>query len=70
LESQTGLRIVTTIPFLVGHKETLQSSLWGIKNKVMIKMIADSEMQLMDKTWSVMAKRFLASKGGTAPGVS
>jgi hypothetical protein len=46
LESQANLRIVVTLPFLVGHREEIQSTLWGFQNTQYIKMIADSEQSL------------------------
>ncbi|PZQ44118.1 MAG: hypothetical protein DI551_10750, partial [Micavibrio aeruginosavorus] len=32
IEKQSGVDIITTFPFLVGHKEEMSSTLWGFKN--------------------------------------
>ena len=34
IESRGRLRVVTTHPFLVGHKEELQSTIWGAKHNL------------------------------------
>lgn len=40
------LKVVVALPFLVGHKEDLDSSLWGISNQSYSKLIADTEQLL------------------------
>jgi len=32
LERQTGLRVVVALPFLVGHRDDVYSTLWGFQN--------------------------------------
>ena len=50
LERQKNLKIVTTSPFLVGHKEELYSILWGFKNTSYNDKIQKSNDLLRDKT--------------------
>jgi hypothetical protein len=42
----SGLRIVTTDPYIVGHREELHSTLWGFQNTQYRDMIAESERTL------------------------
>lgn len=49
IENQYGIDIVTTSPFLVGHKEELMSTLWGFQNSQYTEMIAASESLLREK---------------------
>lgn len=49
LERLPGLRIVTTIPFLVGHREDVHSSLWNFPNRHYRTLIAESERRLAEK---------------------
>lgn len=44
------LRIVTTCPFLVGHKEDLNSTIWGQQNTIYSTLIADSSKKLREMT--------------------
>ncbi len=44
------LRIVTTCPFLVGHKEDLNSTIWGQQNTIYSTLISDSSKKLKDMT--------------------
>ena len=46
LQSQGGLRVVVTLPFLVGHHEELDSSLWGISNEHYAPLIAQAQARL------------------------
>ncbi len=46
LESQGGMEVVTTSPFLVGHKAEVQSTLWGIGNNQYKKLIAQAGAEL------------------------
>ncbi len=48
LERQNTLRIVVAIPFLVGHRANLPSTLWGISNENYSHMIRESETRLKD----------------------
>lgn len=49
LEQTRSLRIVTTLPFLVGHKEELHSTLWGFQNTQYVDLIAASSELLANK---------------------
>jgi len=46
LEKQTDLRVVVTLPFLVGHREEVTSTIWGFKNTQYVDLIAQSEEKL------------------------
>lgn len=46
LQSEGELRTVVTLPFLVSHREDLDSTLWGISNTHYAKLIADAQVQL------------------------
>lgn len=47
LERQASLRVVVALPFLVGHREEVFSTLWGIQNTQYSEMIASSERGLV-----------------------
>jgi len=49
IESHESLRVIVTLPFLVGHNEGLDSTLWGIKNSAYAAMISASQTTLYDK---------------------
>ncbi|MFV3370536.1 GT99 family glycosyltransferase N-terminal domain-containing protein [Pseudomonas sp. NY15435] len=49
IEKQSGVDIITTFPFLVGHKEEMSSTLWGFKNTQYRDMIAASAALLRQK---------------------
>jgi len=57
MERQPDLDIVTTRPFLVGHKHEAASTLWGIGNKQYDPMIAKSSMELSRKIDNFIAKK-------------
>lgn len=46
LQSSRQLRVVTTLPFLVGHHEDLHSSLWGVQNTQYRDLIATAQADL------------------------
>ena len=46
LEAQANLRIIVTLPFLVGHREEVHSTLWGFQNTEYIDWINASEQTL------------------------
>lgn len=46
LERCTQLRVMTTLPFMVGHKEELYSTLWGMQNTQYTKLIEASQQLL------------------------
>jgi hypothetical protein len=56
LERQTVLRVVVTLPFLVGHREELHSTLWGFANEQYNEMISESERELMAKVQDFILK--------------
>lgn len=43
IENHQDLRVVVALPFLVGHREDVNSTLWGFNNSEYLKMINDSE---------------------------
>lgn len=49
IEQHEQVQAVTTPHFLVGHKEELDSTLWGFNNQTYSQMIADSEVKLKQK---------------------
>jgi GR25 family glycosyltransferase involved in LPS biosynthesis len=49
LENYGALRVLTTIPFLVAHKESQESTLWGIKNDEYTPQIIASSRLLKEK---------------------
>lgn len=49
LQNCGHLRVLTTLPFLVGHHEELHSSLWGVQNSHYNELIARAEAQLEAK---------------------
>lgn len=53
LERQINLRVVVALPFLVGHREEVNSTLWGFQNSRYNEMIASSEQSLKAKVQSV-----------------
>ena len=46
IENTANLRIIITYPYLVGHHEETQSTLWGFQNTQYSEMIADSEKRM------------------------
>ncbi len=46
LERQASLRVIVVLPFLVGHREEVHSTLWGIQNTQYSEMISASEQAL------------------------
>lgn len=57
-----GLRIVTTDPFIVGHREELHSTLWGFQNTQYCDMIAKSERKLSELKNQWLAKSMALSQ--------
>ena len=49
IEKIPNLVVITTLPFLVGHKEEQMSTLWNSQNTVYSKMIKKSEKMLLEK---------------------
>lgn len=56
IESMNELIVVTTIPFLVGHREEVHSSLWEFKNTQYSDMIKNSETQLIEKANAYLSR--------------
>jgi hypothetical protein len=56
IENLPNLRVVTTVPFLVGHKEEVHSSLWNFKNTQYTSMIEESERLLSSKLKNFLKK--------------
>lgn len=56
IEQHEQMRVITTAKFLVGHKEELDSTLWGFNNQTYAQMITDSESQLAEKLAEFDAK--------------
>lgn len=52
IESQANLRVVITLPFFVGHREELNSTLWGFKNTQYRDMIIKSENTIQEMVQS------------------
>ncbi|GAA5658564.1 hypothetical protein Brsp06_04948 [Brucella sp. NBRC 13694] len=46
LERQENLRVVVALPFIVGHKEDVMSTLWGIENERYTPMIAVAQRKI------------------------
>jgi len=61
LESSDNLVIVVALPFLVGHREDVASTLWGFENDRYSKMIAEAERTISD-----LAQRWLENEGRMA----
>lgn len=57
LENQKSIRVITTLPFLVGHREEAHSTLWGFQNTTYVEMIANSQTLLEAKVAEFMAKQ-------------
>jgi hypothetical protein len=49
LESKTNLRVIVMLPFFVGHREEVKSTLWGFQNTQYSKMIQESQSSLYSK---------------------
>ena len=49
IENQLDLRVVVTLPFFVGHREDMHSTLWGFKNTQYADMISESERALRER---------------------
>lgn len=58
LENKKNLRVITTLPFIVGHSESNNSTLWGFGNEKYLDLISRSTDLLNNKT--IM---FLESQG-------
>ena len=75
LERQANLRIVVTLPFLVGHREDLHSTIWGFQNTRYRSLIDSSEATLEAKVreaWrarsgpNIVGSAFLGDRRGSS----
>lgn len=57
LENQKTIKVIATIPFLVGHREEAHSTLWGFQNTTYIEMIANSQALLETKVAAFLDKQ-------------
>ena len=48
LQNSANLRVVVALPFLVGHDEGINSSLWGFENTQYVQWIEDAQSKLLD----------------------
>ncbi|KAF1029666.1 MAG: hypothetical protein GAK40_00381 [Burkholderia plantarii] len=48
IERQAGLRVIVTLPFAVGHREEVHSTLWGFQNTRYLEMIDASQSRLAE----------------------
>lgn len=55
IESRTDLKVVVTLPFLFGHREEVNSTLWGFNNIQYRQMILESELLLQEKVDKYLA---------------
>jgi len=56
LENQKSIKVIATLPFLVGHREEAHSTLWGFQNTTYTEMIANSQALLEAKVAAFLAK--------------
>jgi len=49
LQNANDLRVIVSLPFFAGHREELDSTLWGFQNERYAPMIAKAEAQLREK---------------------
>ena len=49
LQMQGNMRVVIALPFLLGHREDVDSSLWGFSNERYAQMIAQAQTELEQK---------------------
>ena len=56
------MRVLTTLPFLVGHKEDLDSTLWNGKNSIYNPGILSSSKRLYNLVDSYLYKKKLEEK--------
>jgi len=49
VENSGDLKVITTLPFLVGHHEEMKSTLWGFTNNTYNPFIKESSILLRDK---------------------
>jgi hypothetical protein len=52
IENQSNLQVVVLVPFLVGHREDMNSTLWGFQNTQYRSLISTSQIELEAKLLS------------------
>jgi len=57
LENQNDIRVVVCLPFLVGHREELNSTIWGFQNIQYHDMVNASQRELQAKVWAYKATK-------------
>ena len=57
LERNAKIKVVTTLPYAVGHLSESTSTLWNFQNSAYDKMIEKSEKKLTDKVSVFLEKR-------------
>jgi hypothetical protein len=62
IERQGSLRVVLTLPYLVQHRESTASTLWGFKNTMYSDMIMKSQVTLQRKLQQYMLERSNSSR--------
>ncbi len=66
LENQINLRVVVLLPFFVGHREEVSSTLWGFQNTQYRDMISESEALLRKKVDFHLKNRKLGNGSGSS----
>lgn len=61
LEGSGGIKVLATVPFLVGHKEELHSTIWNFQNTQYRDLISKSEASLRER-----AKKFASNECAAA----
>lgn len=56
LEARVGTKVVTTVPFLVGHRDDVHSTIWGFKNDEYNSLVDRSEQLLESKVRDFLFK--------------
>ena len=59
LENQNDIRVVVCLPFLVGHREELNSTIWGFQNIQYHDMVTASQQELQAKVWAFEANNLI-----------
>lgn len=65
IENQANIDVITTAPFLVGHKEELTSTLWGFKNTQYTDLINASTKLLKEKVSAFKEAHTRSNENGT-----
>lgn len=57
IENQRDITVITMLPYFVGHREELKSTLWGFENSQYMDMISRSAHELMAKVQEFSGKQ-------------